>query len=380
MNKGSQPAEMRRSNLELFRIVSMLFIVAHHYVFHGGLTGAGPVVEDPLSFHSQLILLFGAWGKIGINCFVLITGYFMCEKQITLKKFLKLLFEILFYKTLAVLIFGLEGQERLSFVEVVKYLLPVRDLSTDFYGGYLVFFLFIPFLNVLVRQMNEKTHVRLLALLSFAFVFLGTFPGFSVTLNNAVWFMALYIIASYIRLYPKKIFENKRFWCIATLVCVLLSAMSVIVCSRLVGPMGKPVTSAWGFVMDSNTLLAVLTGLSAFMLFRILDVPQSRIINTIASTTFGVLLIHSNGTAMRIWLWNDLLHTVESNATLWGGILHGVLSVIGVFAAASLIDLVRIRLIEKPFFRMMDKVLPGIEAWWKRLEEKFFRKCHIGEK
>ena len=378
MGETPKPAEMRKSNLELFRIISMLFILAHHYIFHAGLLYTGPVAEDPLSFHSQFILLFGAWGKIGINCFVLITGYFMCEKHITLKKFLKLLLEILFYKLLAAVLFGITGYERMSFVDLVKYLLPVRHLSTDFYGGYLVFFLFIPFLNILVRNMNEKTHVRLLALLSFAFIFLGTFPGFSVTLNNAVWFMALYCIASYVRLYPKKLFDNRRFWTAATLVSLLLSALSVIVCSRLVGPMGKPITSAWGFVMDSNTLLAVLTGFSAFMLFRILDVPQSRFINTVASTTFGVLLIHANGDAMRRWLWIDFLRTPEYHATLWGGILHAFLSVLLVFAAASCLDLLRIRYIEKPFFRWLDRVLPAVEGRWKRFEEKLFEKWHIG--
>ena len=378
MSETSRPAETRRSNLELFRIVTMLFILAHHYVIHSGLLSSGPAAQDPLSLHSRFLLLFGAWGKIGINCFVLITGYFMCEKRITLKKFLKLLLEILFYKLLVTLIFGLTGYERLTFSGLLRALLPVRELFTDFYGGFLVFFLSIPFLNILVHHMTEKTHVRLLALLAFAYVFLGTVPGFSVTMDNSVWFAVLYIIASYIRLYPKKLFGNRRFWTIATLACLLLSALSVIVCSRLAGPMGKPVTSSWGFVMDSNTLLAVLTALSAFMLFNNLDIPQSRFINTVASATFGVLLIHANGNAMKQWLWNDVLHTLDYHATLRGGVLHAVLSVLLVFAAASCIDLIRIRFIEKPFFRLLDKVLPAVEGRWKRIEDKILEKWHIG--
>ena len=99
--------KMRNSNLELFRIIVMLFIVAHHYVVNSGLTDLnGPIGCDPVSAKSIFLLLFGAWGKTGINCFVLITGYFMCKSQITLKKFLKLLLQIMFYKVVINSIFG----------------------------------------------------------------------------------------------------------------------------------------------------------------------------------------------------------------------------------------------------------------------------------
>ena len=375
-SKAVQPAGMRQSNLELFRIISMLFILAHHYVVHGGLLSAGPVDTAPFSFHGQFLLLFGAWGKIGINCFVLITGYFMCTRSITLKKFLKLFCEILFYRILALGIIAVTGYEQLTFAEVADYLLPIRDLNADFYCGFLVFFLFIPFLNILVRHMNEKTHVRLIALVTCVYILMATIPGFSVTLNNSIWFMVLYIISSYIRLYPKKIFDNRRFWGIAAGACFLLSALSVIVCSRLGGVFDRDIKIAYHFVMDSNTLLAVLTALTAFMYFRNLRISQSRLINTIASTTFGVLLIHANGHAVVRWLWTDLLHTLSSHETAFG-YLHAILCVSGVFLIASFIDLMRIRFIEKPFFRLLDRVLPPVEERWKQLEDKFFKKCHI---
>lgn len=377
MSEQTKPAGMRSSNLELFRIISMLFIVAHHYVIHGGLLSAGgPVVSDPFSFHSQFILVFGAFGKIGINCFLFFSGYFMCRKDVTLRKYLKLLFEILFYKILVTFIFGITGYEHMSFSDLVSFLLPIRDLNQDFYTGYLVYFLFIPFLNIMVHHMTERQHVRLLFLLSFVYIFLGTVPGFSVNTNNSVWFMCLYFISSYISLYPKKIFDNAKFWKIAAPVCFLLCILSVVICSRLCEPMGKSITSSYSFVMDSNTLLAVLTALSGFMLFRNLKIPQSKVINTIASTTFGVLLLHANGRALVLWIWTDVFDTYNSHATTFG-YLHAFGSVLIVFTVASMIDLVRINLIEKPFFRLLDRILPGIVARWRRFEDWFFEKCHI---
>ena len=66
---------VRSSNIELFRILSMLMIVAHHYVVNSGLLDC---IEKQarLGVKDYFLLLFGWGGKTGIDCFVLITGYF----------------------------------------------------------------------------------------------------------------------------------------------------------------------------------------------------------------------------------------------------------------------------------------------------------------
>lgn len=79
---GGRPGKVRDSNIELYRIITMLFIIAHHYVVNSGLISAdGPIYSDISSWRSIFLLLFGAWGKTGINCFVLITGYYMCKSK-----------------------------------------------------------------------------------------------------------------------------------------------------------------------------------------------------------------------------------------------------------------------------------------------------------
>lgn len=79
----------------------------------------------------------------------------------------------------------------------------------------------------------------------------------------------------------------------------------------------------------------------------------SPIINKISATCFGVLLIHANGDAMRRWLWKDVLNNVgmyDSDLL----VLHAILSVLGVFAICSIIDTLRIKLIETPLFNYFD--------------------------
>ena len=68
----------RQSNLELSRILAMYLIVMHHFSVHGGV----PIWSGsaPLSFNFYLDQLLSTGGKIGVNLFVLITGYFLAKK------------------------------------------------------------------------------------------------------------------------------------------------------------------------------------------------------------------------------------------------------------------------------------------------------------
>ena len=66
----------RNSNLELYRIIVMLLIVAHHSVWHSGIMPT--LSQDPFCVKSIFYYVLGMWGRAGIDCFVLITGYFMC--------------------------------------------------------------------------------------------------------------------------------------------------------------------------------------------------------------------------------------------------------------------------------------------------------------
>lgn len=344
----------RSSNIELYRIVTMLLIVAHHYVVNSGLAAEkGVIFAHPLSKRSLFLLLFGAWGKTGINCFVLITGYFMCKSNITAKKFVKLLLEVLFYRLVINSIFWITGMERFTWKGLLYTILVVSNIGEGFTSAYLMFFLFIPFLNILIKGMDERRHLLLLALLGFMYVVLGTFNIFSVTMNYVSWFMVVYLIAAYIRLYPKDIWECRALWGCLTLFFMGLASASIVLCMKRGVETGTFIP--YDYVSGPNTFYAVAVAVCSFMFFRTLNMGKNRIINTIAGSTFGVLLIHAHSNTMRRWLWQDVLDNVGHYGSRFMP-LHAIGSVIGVFAVCTAIDLVRIRVLEKPFFRLWDKM------------------------
>ena len=128
--EGSIDKRLRNSNIELFRIIVMIFIIAHHYVVSSGLASIdGPIFSNPLSFKSIFLLLFGMWGKTGINCFVLITGFFMCKSNITVKKYMKILLEVYFYRILVYLVFIVGTCPRTTYIIISRVTSKICCLS-----------------------------------------------------------------------------------------------------------------------------------------------------------------------------------------------------------------------------------------------------------
>ena len=342
----------------------MLMIVAHHYVVNSGLTSAeGPLSTDCLSGNNVYLRLFGAWGKTGINCFLLITGYFMCTSQITFRKFLKLLLQIYLYKLLLYLVFLFTGYETLSLSRIVKLLMPFWGFSTSFVGCFIVFYLTIPFLSILVRNLSKRQHQILLLLLLGCYTVFGSIPTFEISFNYITWFGIIFFIASYIRLYPSPIFERRTLWGWLTLASVLLTIASVLAIQKLFSRGG------YFLVSDSNKFFAVVVAVCSFLWFKNMNIKYSKIINAFGIATFGVLLIHANSNAMRTWLWKDIVDVVGHYTLPLGQlVLYSVFVVLVVFIVCNLIDQLRIATIEKWFFNWYDcKLSSKVDAFVNRI-------------
>lgn len=345
------PPQKRSSNLELYRIVCMLMIVAHHYVVNSGLTDTDSVMmAHSTAANSIYLFFFGMWGKTGINCFLMITGYFMCKSNITLRKFLKLMGQIYLYKIIIFIVLASAGYATMSLKSIVLVLAPIWGIHANFVSCFIVFWLTIPFWNILIHNMTKQQHQVLLCLLLGCYTILGSIPKFHVTVNYVTWFGVIYLVSSYIRLYPSPHFSGVKKWGFATLVCTILSMLSVYVMVRLTGG-----SKASFFVSDSNKIFAVLVAVSSFLWFKNMNIKYSKIINMIGASTFGVLLIHANSDAMRTWLWKDTVDCVgHYEMSLPGLMAYSLCAVLIIFTICIIIDRFRIKLFEKPLFRWYD--------------------------
>ena len=332
----------RNSNLELYRIIVMLLIVAHHYVVNSGLVSI--IDSAPYNADSVFYYLFGMWGKTGINCFVMITGWFMCKSRITLRKYLKLIFEVIFYNVVINAIFAISGYASFSLIDWFWILWPVHNIASDFVTCFLLFYLCIPFLNILIRHLDKKMHQWLILLMLFIYTIMGTSYKYQVSMNYVSWFSVLFLIASYLRFYNTTYKGKELKWGVMTVISMIVSMTTVVAIPYVSVWIGKPIPYHF-FVADSNHLMAVITAVCSFMYFKDVKLKNSRIINTIAASTFGVLLIHANSNTMRKWLWQDILDNEGQYGTSTF-VLHAVGSVVVVFVVCIIIDYIRIRIIE----------------------------------
>lgn len=339
-NSIAKKLNQRESNLELLRILAMLAIIAHHYVVNSCVTDS--FVYDESITHQQLFLeIWGMWGKTGINAFILISGYFMCLMQLTLKRYVKLLAQIFFYGFAIMLIFAiLDYQPLTSKMLFNKSACLFRYVNRDFVASFMAFYAFVPLYNNIIRNINSRHLCYIILGLLFYMSICSTF-FLAPTMYEPLWYVTLYFVAAYIRLYPNQWTGNLKISSII-LIASVIGAISVCLIMVYLSVRTGVVlfsTYKWHLVADSNRFLAFIIGLASFLTAKNIKMGHSKIINGLASGCFGVLLIHTASDNMRQWLWQDVCDVPSMlNADIPLLIVHAVTIPIVIYLTCSFID------------------------------------------
>ncbi len=91
-DKGNRPVS-RDSSLELFRIFAMLLVVASHLACHS-MGDSWKMWELPFCANQAWSIVLGRWGNFGVELFIILSSYFMCDRKgIRSKKLFELAFQ-----------------------------------------------------------------------------------------------------------------------------------------------------------------------------------------------------------------------------------------------------------------------------------------------
>lgn len=112
----------RDSNPELIRIFSMLLIIGHHLIVHG----FNVYVNDPYNkkeygYKTHVCLFFYSGGRIGVNLFFIISGYFYINKKTI--SLTVVIWETIFYGILSAIIGLLSIKFGYVYIILVKKIL-----------------------------------------------------------------------------------------------------------------------------------------------------------------------------------------------------------------------------------------------------------------
>ena len=311
----------RLLNFEIIRIIAMVLIVFHHAVLYSSFNG----VND------NILLFLRHGGKFGVILFVLITGYFECEKEFNIKKILKIILHTIFYSYLFLGI-AFIFSDGIGFKTILKYLLPVTYRQYWFITAYVILYLLMPFLNKLINNLEKKEFKKLLFVLSLIVCILPSFVFASFQLQNVDFIIYIYLIGAYIKKYGifEKISRNKSL--ILGLGLYLISYFLKVVCEYI------------GFDLVNysslNSIFLYASAIFIFKYFKNLEINKfSKLILFFSKTTLGVYLIHEN-IFMRNYLWKDLLSKLNIN-----NLLFFIIYIIGIYLICSIIDFIYLKFI-----------------------------------
>lgn len=332
MNKNTS----RSSNIELLRILAMAFIVASHYTAHG--LKAECVGMDVRLHYSFLQM----GGPIGVNLFVMASGYFMVKSSISMPRIGKVLFHVISYSAIlsAMAFFVGSPLFDVNLQLAIKRSLGIAGTGVYwFINVYLALMLLVPFLNILVHQITKKQHLLCICTLTgLSCVFPACFliPTYS---GKICLFMALYMVAAYLRLYPLlELTKRKLVYVGAAVLLIILAFLgaaniafeyfhSEYVSSILINS-----------ATSQESILMLLVAIPIFILFLKINVGSSRIINFLASCTLGVYLFHEHP-LMRDFIWQKVLHTAYA-PYCEHPILHCIGAILGIYIVGTLVDII----------------------------------------
>ncbi len=343
----------RQSNIELLRIVTMMMIIMLHLLDKGEVL---PWFGDMHTFNDYFSWYVEALCIIAVNVYVFISGYFLLDSKFTFKKLFFIVAQVWFYSVGIFLLCYFTGgipAEDINIYSLIMMFLPVLDNHYWFATTYVLLFLVFPFLNVLVKGMNEKRHRTLLIVLLIVFslwvsVLPETFPIVDKSGMDLPWFVVLYFIASYIRLYPDKLKGKARVY---LLTYALVSAVPLLYARFLVGinnHFGKlgEYSKMW---YQYNAIPVVIMSILFFIFFLKINIKNKvicNIINFVARATFGVYLIHEHLYVR--YRWTSYFDPKKYfDKPYW--ILRAIGIVIIVFVVCASIDIVRIYLFKLLF-------------------------------
>ena len=343
----------RNSSFELLRIISMLLIIFHHFSVHGKFVFLG----TDSSINRFWIDFTSLGGKLGVNLFVLISGYFLINKDgplINIKRILRLWGQIFFYSIIIYFIFVIFLDVPFSASSLFPNLIPVLSKSWWFASTYLVLFLLSPFINMLLTKIDKKTYIFLLLLLIIIWSFIPTILSRSFESNDLCWFITLYTLAGYIRLYglnPKFKRTHYLLMFIAFTTITFLSTVILVLLSKKI-PVLQYYTT---YLYAQNRLSMLLMSVTLFMVFVHTTIKHNKFVNLVSSTTFGIYLIHDSN-YVRPFLWETVFKNVTFQTSVWL-IPYSIGVCLLVFIVCFIIDLIRIKTINKLYLKFLDKYL-----------------------
>lgn len=270
----------RLIGLDILKVFAIFMIVLFHISRHGGFyDNTSGVMKIFLNFVYAMF-----WPSV--NIFVYVSFYLIIKKnKVTLKNFIKLFFQIIFYNLIMCVILYLFKSDNFSLKLIMKSFLPVLYSYNWFAGIYLIAYMLAPLLLKIINNLNFKEYsivvaIILACVLGKTFIgidFLEISDGF-----NYIWFIILFFIVGY---------QVKFSYVISKKNCLIIYFLAL-----LLSFIYMLKTKAQN-VCEYTNILCLFQTISLFNLLYDIKIKNkfiNKLILLLATSTFGIYLFHDN--------------------------------------------------------------------------------------
>lgn len=320
---------VRDSNIELLRVVAIFLIILQH-------SRSG--IERTLDH--QAFIWLSAISSIGVNVFVLITGYF--GARLSIKSITNLFFICFFYSVLKIT-FGLAVGNvywpEVFFVSKANWFIPT----------YLSLLAMTPMINT-VNQYTKREFIIILSLVFLSQMWFGFFPK-QVDMNigfnkgySVLHFILIYLCGRYLRIHVSIGNRSSFFWGLIYAVSCIIIVVACILLLKFNFP-----KNYIDILFNYNNPIVIISSIAFFCLFTTFNF-YSKSINYIAGSVLAVLLLHSSHTFYPYFESYFLSIYAKYNGLLL--FLLWILGCVCVFIISVIIDQIRL------YF--YSKISPGL--------------------
>lgn len=354
----------RNSNIEILRIISMFLIVLGHFAWQTKWSfSPNDSIVHVASVHSLWI-----GGKLGVNIFVLISGYFLIKSNFKVKSFVSVWLTSYFYAWIIFILYSFFIVHDLSLKDLIKTIfMGSAGYLNWFVTAYLIMYVLHPFLNKLILSLKRRELLSLILLSVLIFSIFETIfknPSIGTTGDDAIWLIIVYFIGAFIRLNEKRLIEITNLNLFLFLGLSLALSISTVFALDYVNLIKNISNSSYfyGKFIGGTSPLQLVSAICIFIIFIKRAPVQIKWVNSVARTTFAIYLIHAN-TLIVNWFWNDIVRAQRFQDTSFV-FVYAIVITIGVFVSCSAIDMVRTKVMTRVDFKLISLI------------SDFLEKCH----
>ena len=141
---------VRQSNFELMRIVSMFMIIIWHIFLYGvNMDTAAPNIKLFFDFFRSIMV-------VHVNSFILVSGYFLVNSSFKMSKLIKLNDSVVFYKIIIYILFVYFGLATTDSISIIRNFFPLDLENYWFIRIYMIMYIFSPFYNSFINNISKN--------------------------------------------------------------------------------------------------------------------------------------------------------------------------------------------------------------------------------